>query len=258
MNNLGGMDSLVFSVTRKTTQQPGGFIASYSLESLTHMVVVMICIIHSITGTTAKWSTSTKAKIRILKLQNWLIVSIIVSILFIISSIKNISKASKNLQRKDESKNCRYCCNQTIGLYSLFSLKSLQQLCYCCFCSHDHAGAQDPTAGGSGGGGGSPPPSPPPQQHRPSNIPKNKPTNKNTNNDNENVLRLKFPPNFHSKTQKKKCSLKKVLGFRFDWALFLGDAHNPSKKGKPKSAMSNCAFFFLKTKIGIKIKTHYS
>jgi hypothetical protein len=34
------------------------------------MVVVMICIIHSITGTTAKWSTSTKAKIRILKLQN--------------------------------------------------------------------------------------------------------------------------------------------------------------------------------------------
>jgi hypothetical protein len=70
MNNLGGMDSQVFSVTRKTTQQPGGFIASYSLESLTHMVVAMICIIHSITGTTAKWSTSTKAKIRILKLQN--------------------------------------------------------------------------------------------------------------------------------------------------------------------------------------------
>jgi hypothetical protein len=70
MNNLGGMDSLVFSVTRKTTQQPEGFIASYSLESLTHMGVVMICIIHSITGTTAKWSTSSKAKIRILKLQN--------------------------------------------------------------------------------------------------------------------------------------------------------------------------------------------
>jgi hypothetical protein len=30
MNNLGGMDSQVFSETRKTTQQPGGFIASYS------------------------------------------------------------------------------------------------------------------------------------------------------------------------------------------------------------------------------------
>jgi hypothetical protein len=70
MNNLGGMDSQVFSETRKTAQQPGGFIASYSLESLTHMGVVMICIIHSITGTTAKWSTSTMAKIRILKLQN--------------------------------------------------------------------------------------------------------------------------------------------------------------------------------------------
>jgi hypothetical protein len=34
------------------------------------MGVVMICIIHSITGTTAKWSTSTMAKNRILKLQN--------------------------------------------------------------------------------------------------------------------------------------------------------------------------------------------
>jgi len=59
------------------------------------MGVVMICIIHSITGTTAKWSTSTMAKIRILKLQNCLIVSIIVSIIFSIISIKNISKAIK-------------------------------------------------------------------------------------------------------------------------------------------------------------------
>lgn len=35
MNNLGGMDSLVFSVTRKTTQQPGGFIAKL-LTRVTH------------------------------------------------------------------------------------------------------------------------------------------------------------------------------------------------------------------------------
>ncbi len=103
-NNLGGMDSLVFSVTRKTTEHPGGFITSYSLELLTHMGVVMICIIHSITGTTAKWSTSTMAKNRILKLQNWLIVSIIVSILFIIISIKNISKATKTCKEGWEQK----------------------------------------------------------------------------------------------------------------------------------------------------------
>ncbi len=175
----------------------------------------MICIIHSITGTTAKWSTSNMAKIRI----------------FEASKLTDRQhhlhhhqhqKYSQKLEkpaRKDESKNCRCCCKQTIGLYSLFSLKSLQQLpyccCCCCFCSDDHAGAQDPAAGGDGGGG-SPPPSPPPQQHRPRNIPKNKPTNKNTYTYERQRKRAPTPnrpPNFHFKTKKvpqKKNSLEKV------------------------------------------------
>jgi hypothetical protein len=49
------------------------------------------------------------------------------------------------------------------------------------------------------------------------------------------------------RSPKKKLS-RKSLGFRFDWAFFFGMPTNPSKKGKPKSTMSNCTFFFLKIK----------